>query len=1505
MSKTFLYNINASSGNLVATNASVSSMVSSNITAGTLTNTNLINTNISSSNAVITNVIGTNISAGTLSGTTITGGNLSLSGNLVVGGTLTTVNITSTNILNTNISAGTVNATGLSSLQNLTATNISTSTLIATTSVSSGLLSATNVAGSVTSAGNLIATTGTIPNMVNTNLSTGTINSTGLTTGAINSSGLTTGNINFTGSLFQNGTPYLGSQWTTTAGNVSYTSGSVVSTNIVNTNLSAGTINSSGLTTGNINFTGSLFQNGTPYLGSQWTTTAGNVSYTSGSVVSTDIVNTNLSTGTLNGSNATVSNIVGTNVSSGTIRATTIVGSTSVSSGLLAATNATATNLVSTAFSSGSVNATTIVGSTSVSSGLLAATNATATNLVSTAFSSGSVNATTIVGSTSVSSGLLAATNVTATNLVSTAFSSGSVNATTIVGSTSVSSGLLAATNVTATNLVSTAFSSGSVNATTIVGSTSVSSGLLAATNATATNLVSTAFSSGSVNATTIVGSTSVSSGLLAATNATATNLVSTAFSSGTVNATTIVGSTSVSSGLLAATNATATNLVSTAFTSGSVNATTIVGSTSVSSGLLAATNATATNLVSTAFSSGSVNATTIVGSTSVSSGLLAATNATATNLVSTAFSSGTVNASTGITTAALLTTGLISAANLAATTSTIPNIVHTNISTGVLIASTGITTANIIAGNTAGYLFVGTTGNVGINTSTGSYRFDINNTTGSVTMRISGSGVDGPVIRYQNDGTGGLTYHIGSTNSGSGAGKGFSFFDVTNSATRMLIGSSGNIGIATAIPSYTLDVNGTLNASTITGGSASLSGTLSAPNIVGTNISASTLSAPTITGGNLSLSGNLTIAGTLTTVNITSTNVLQTNVSAGTIASTNATTTNIVGTNISSGTVRATTSLFATGTSNTLGNIYTTGGNVGIATTTPSARLDVNGSGKFSGANNTFTITGTGETDITTLYLGTPFNSSSGYKSAIIAQGGPGWSRSNMHFCLDSSSDNGITAGISHSRMIIRGDTGNVGIGTTNPGYTLDINGTFDASNSNGVMIFASSGNVFIGTSSNTASGFSSGNLTLYGTNSSNNGIAIDGLGNSTLQFLNSRTVKGAVALIATAGSWSTDSRVGDMVMRCNSNQSILFNTNAGSGASSMIVSGGNVGIGTGTSTPGERLDVRGNLRVGGDNNNYISFYGTTGDIGSNHTYIGERIWGGSENSELLLFKGNDMGDPDRIRLFASEHRFDTYTAGVSGTFSEVGAASGSTRMIIANGGNVGIATTSPAYTLDVIGRIKASSSLLVGTSTDTESSRFISALDSSQGTGTTKLITFGQANSNNNQSEIGFAYAGAGSTSNALTLGLHGGEKMRVQANGNVGIGTTSPSGMLHLNNAALFTSTGNLTCTGDIISFGSLSDRRLKKNIESIGVEKALDVVSKLRAVTFDWKDDIFNEQKRNTSDIGFIAQEIEEIIPEAVSEYTQIESGEVYKNIKHERIIPYLLTAIQYLLKEREH
>ena len=46
------------------------------------------------------------------------------------------------------------------------------------------------------------------------------------------------------------------------------------------------------------------------------------------------------------------------------------------------------------------------------------------------------------------------------------------------------------------------------------------------------------------------------------------------------------------------------------------------------------------------------------------------------------------------------------------------------------------------------------------------------------------------------------------------------------------------------------------------------------------------------------------------------------------------------------------------------------------------------------------------------------------------------------------------------------------------------------------------------------------------------------------------------------------------------------------------------------------------------------------------------------------------------------------------------------------------------------------------------------------------------------------------------------------------------------------------GTLTMGGDVVAYGSPSDKRLKENIKP--VKSALDKVSKLQGVTFDWKD-----------------------------------------------------------------
>ena len=99
------------------------------------------------------------------------------------------------------------------------------------------------------------------------------------------------------------------------------------------------------------------------------------------------------------------------------------------------------------------------------------------------------------------------------------------------------------------------------------------------------------------------------------------------------------------------------------------------------------------------------------------------------------------------------------------------------------------------------------------------------------------------------------------------------------------------------------------------------------------------------------------------------------------------------------------------------------------------------------------------------------------------------------------------------------------------------------------------------------------------------------------------------------------------------------------------------------------------------------------------------------------------------------------------------------------------------------------------------------------------------------------------------------------------------------------------GAITATGDVTAFGSLSDITLKENIQPI--ENALDKVSKIRGVTFNYID------KPDERVPGVIAQELQEVLPEAVYE---TENGKLA--VRYDNTIALLLEAIKELKKEVE-
>jgi len=95
------------------------------------------------------------------------------------------------------------------------------------------------------------------------------------------------------------------------------------------------------------------------------------------------------------------------------------------------------------------------------------------------------------------------------------------------------------------------------------------------------------------------------------------------------------------------------------------------------------------------------------------------------------------------------------------------------------------------------------------------------------------------------------------------------------------------------------------------------------------------------------------------------------------------------------------------------------------------------------------------------------------------------------------------------------------------------------------------------------------------------------------------------------------------------------------------------------------------------------------------------------------------------------------------------------------------------------------------------------------------------------------------------------------------------------------------------GDIVAYHS-SDKRLKTNI--LPIESALDKIDKLGGYTFDW---VPTEEVHSNegTDIGVIAQEIEEQFPELV---TTRENG--YKAVKYDKLVAVLLQGIKELRQE---
>jgi len=213
-----------------------------------------------------------------------------------------------------------------------------------------------------------------------------------------------------------------------------------------------------------------------------------------------------------------------------------------------------------------------------------------------------------------------------------------------------------------------------------------------------------------------------------------------------------------------------------------------------------------------------------------------------------------------------------------------------------------------------------------------------------------------------------------------------------------------------------------------------------------------------------------------------------------------------------------------------------------------------------------------------------------------------------------------------------------------------------------------------------------------------------------------------------------------------------------------------------------------------------------------------------------------------------------------------------------ILQNGNVGIGTTTPVAKLHIAGADMNNALLFENTSANA-GRNFI--LFKTQGA-EQGYIGLGSGVNNN----MSIAAYGA---PNSILLETDGHARMAVLPSGNVGIGTTTPSYTLHVN--------GSVAGTG---AYNALSDARLKKDVQPIN--DALAIVGALHGVTFNWDQTVDPAMKLDDRNhVGFIAQEVEAVLPQAVSTATDACQT---KSVAYSEVIPVLTEAIKQLKAEND-
>jgi hypothetical protein len=526
------------------------------------------------------------------------------------------------------------------------------------------------------------------------------------------------------------------------------------------------------------------------------------------------------------------------------------------------------------------------------------------------------------------------------------------------------------------------------------------------------------------------------------------------------------------------------------------------------------------------------------------------------------------------------------------------------------------------------------------------------------------------------------------------------------------------------------------------------------------------------------------------------------------------------------------------------------------------------------------------------------------------------------------------------------------VGIGTTSPNSTLDVRGSLSVNTSTFTSSVAVSSTdhimIFTGTTAATATLPTAVGCTgriYYFKNASTTVptpvLTVATSSSQTIDASASITVDDANEIVCVVSD-GTNWRIVNMVLP-NANASTSW-SQGGNGVSALrnfgttnnydvpfitnniermrLNTSGNLGIGTSSQT--EKLQVEGNIRLSGSNRSI--FFDATSD-----PYAGiKNVTRTPETNELLLFSGNDFSTsygPDRIRL--ATHEIHLATANSNPATNSGDATSNfentttyPTRLYINPAGNVAIGTTTfddtypekllvDAGTTNSVNAIVAqgtinnyfqlnvqnlsngnwaSSDIVATANNGNESTVYIDMGINSQGysTGSSSIL---------NGSNTAYIYAtgnhffiGNGAQNKDLVFftnsggtGADGQERMRITTSA---ITTNLPFQPANDNSYTLGAVGKRWSVVYAANGTIQTSDARLKTNIHSLNY--GLKEVMAMKPVQYNWKDNSSASPK-----IGFIAQEIKELVPEVVSGDEAIEN----LGMNYAELIPVLVNAIK--------